>query len=309
MDVVVRSPRLPAPGETLMGGGFGTHPGGKGANQAVAAARMGAAVRMIGAVGLDAHGAEMRRVLGEAGVDVAGVAQRAGVATGVAVITVAESAENTIVVSAGANATVLPADVDAAEEVIGSADVLLLQMEVQEEAVLRAAQIGKERGVTVILNAAPARKLSWDLLASLDVLIVNESEAALVLAAATMGADAGEMAALAVEERLDRLARLGVPCVIMTEGARGASFVRERVSRNVPAFAVTPVDTVGAGDAFCGVLAARWAEHQVGGRVDAEAVQDAVTWACAGGAIATMKEGAIGSLPVRGEIVKMLCGR
>lgn len=328
MDLVVRAPRLPRPGETILGGAFATHPGGKGANQAVAAARMGAAVTMIGRVGADDHGRALRGVLAAEGIDVSRVAETSGVATGVALITVAGrgegstnhargaaamdresvetgvvggtavagAGENTIVVASGANGLVNPADVDAAREAIMAADVLLLQMETPFETVTRAAEMGKDVGTTVMLNAAPARRLPIELMTLVDVLIVNEGEASVVAAGA----------GLDEESLLEALADLGVGTVAMTLGARGLRFSHQKQPGAVEAYAVSPVDTVGAGDAFCGALATRWAEHQAAGALDAMGVMDALCWASAAGAIATTREGAIPSLPTRGEVVGLL---
>jgi ribokinase len=293
-DLVVRSPRLPAPGETILGGPFETHPGGKGANQAVAAARMGAEVAMIARVGEDDHGRTVCAALEAEGIDGSRVFVTAGSATGVALITVADSAENTIVVAPGANAALSPADVDTARETIARADVLLMQLETPMETVARAAEIAREAGTTVMLNAAPGRALPAGLLASIDVLVVNETEAALV-AGPLGGGDC-----------LDRLRVTGVGAMALTLGAAGARYLYAEATGHVEPFAVQPVDTVGAGDAFTGTLAARWGEHQVAGALDPLAVADAVCWANAAGALATTRRGAIPSLPTRREVVALL---
>ena len=294
MDLVVRSPRLPAPGETLIGGSFATSPGGKGANQAVAAARMDAVVSLIGAVGSDVHGSMMLETVKSEGIDVARVRVVEGAATGVAIITVAEGAgpgsargENTIVVASGANATVTPADIDAAAGTIADADVLLMQLECPLETVTRAAVLAKDRGVTVVLNAAPARTLPMDLLAMVDVLVVNRVEAE----------------AIARGRDLDSI---GVDTVVETRGAEGATMVRRGRTRHVAAFAVSVVDSVGAGDAFVGTLASRWAEHQAASMLDDAGISDALCWGCAAGALATTRPGAIPSLPRRSEVAALL---
>jgi ribokinase len=313
MDLVVRAPRLPAPGETLLGGPFSTSPGGKGANQAVAAARMGAQVSFVGAVGDDAHGRAMIETLKAEGIDTSRVVTRATMPTGVALITVASreaGGENTIVVAPGANATLTPSDVDAARPAISEADILLLQLETPLEAVARAAALARDAGTTVALNAAPAQRLPADLLAALDILIVNESEAAAVVDrsafASPPSADQGDE----LDQLLARLTGLGIPTSILTAGPGGAVFVSGREPRaRVPACPVTPIDTVGAGDAFCGTFATRLAEHQIGngrGGLDRMAFFDAVCWANAAGALATLKPGAIPSLPTRAEVVRML---
>lgn len=294
IDLVVRAPRLPAPGETLLGGTFSTSPGGKGANQAVAAARLDAIVSMIGAVGDDANGLVMLEALTDEGIDATGVRATESAATGVALITVADASspgssrgENTIVVAPGANGTVTPADVDANSRAIADADVLLMQLECPVDAVARAAAIAKDHGVTVILNAAPARALPVDLLALVDVLVVNRVEAESV----ARGRD---------------LDTLPVPTIVVTRGSEGATIHRRATSRHVAAFAVSAVDSVGAGDAFVGALATRWAEHQAASALDDTGIADAMCWACAAGALATTRAGAIPSLPARAEVAALL---
>ncbi|MFN2182802.1 MAG: ribokinase, partial [Anaerolineae bacterium] len=180
MDLVVRSPRIPRPGETIIGGEYRHVPGGKGANQAVAAARLGAQVAMVGRLGRDAFGDQLRNNLAAGGVDTSFVVQDAGIATGVALIVVDDAGQNSIVVAPGANMRLSPADIDAAAQAIAGADALLLQLESPLDAVIRAAEVAHDHGVTVILNPAPARPLPPHLLALVDVLIPNESEAALL---------------------------------------------------------------------------------------------------------------------------------
>jgi ribokinase len=302
MDLVVRSPRLPGAGETILGGPFATLPGGKGANQAVAAARMGAAVSMIGSVGEDPYGDAMITALRADGVDAGAVGVRAGLATGVALITVAADGQNTIVVAPGANAAITRGDIDVARATIAAADVLLMQLEVPVDAAARAAGIARDAGVTVILNAAPAMRLPDDLLLATDVLVVNEPEGAMVAGVAS-GSSAGAV--------LARLATLGPSTVVMTLGERGAMHARGAApARSTEAFAVDAIDTVGAGDAFCGALAVRWAEHQVGGGAfDDLTLLDIMSWASAAGALATTRAGAIPSLPTRHDVAAMLKGQ
>ncbi len=335
MDLVVRAPRLPGAGETVLGGGFSLSPGGKGANQAVAAARMGADVAFIGAVGEDEYGARMLAVLGAEGIDVSRVAKRPGVATGVAVITVAEGGENTIVVAPGANAAVSPADVEAAKGAIAAADVLLMQLETPVAAVMRAAELARDCGTTVVLNAAPAAPLSAELLAGVDVLVVNRGEAGVVAGARTPGtvrsvtrggfvkdgeaAEPGtpgdlEPGAAPVQDELvskiapvlARLAGLGVAKVVLTLGGRGAVYLRGPAAAVIEPYRVEAVDTVGAGDAFTGVLACRLAEHQAAGATGDMYEIDAMHWAAAAGALAVTRAGAIPSLPRRAEVVELL---
>ncbi len=298
MDLVVRSPRLPEPGETLLGSSFATFPGGKGANQAVAARRAGAAVRMIGALGEDSHGSELLGLLATEGIDAGHVVRRRGVPTGVALITVGEdTGENTIVVAGGANQTLTVAEVQAAERRIARAAVLVAQLETPIEAVAAALAIARRAAVppVTILNAAPACSLPAELLASVDFLVVNRSEAAIVAGAS----DAS------LEDVDERLAARGASGVVLTLGAAGALAWTRRagVERRwrVPAFQVNAVDTVGAGDAFVGSFAATIAS---GG-----AVEDALTRAAAAGALATTRRGAIPSLPSRHEVDELLAAQ
>ncbi|GAB4382657.1 MAG: ribokinase [Phycisphaerales bacterium] len=288
MDLVVRAPRLPSPGQTLIGGPFSRFPGGKGANQAVAAARAGARVTMIGAVGDDEHGSMLRRSLADNGVDLSQIRAMSATPTGVALITVDEGGENTIVVAPGANALVQADTVEAAAGAVQDADVLLAQLEVPLEAVHRAAALARDARVRVVLNAAPARELPRDLLELVDVLIVNRGEAALI---------AGCPPSQSPESLAETLQAFGVPGVIITLGADGALYAGERTI-HVPAFPVEPVDTVGAGDAFAGAFAAAIA----GGMPTREALR----FAGAAGALAATKHGAIPSLPTREEIMQLL---
>jgi ribokinase len=296
MDLVVRAPRFPSPGETILGGAFATSPGGKGANQAVAAARMGARVSMIGRVGEDAYGVEMRRILDNEGIDTTAVLTTKSTPTGVAVITVAEDAGNTIVVAPGANAVVTPADVEAARNKIEAADVVLMQLEVPLETIEAAARLARSLDKTVVLNAAPAQPLPPSLLALLNVLIVNETEGELLARDARLSPLEPEHAPSHIAPLLPlfaRLVSLGVPNTVATLGAHGAAWLHDRKCHPIDPFPVTPVDTVGAGDAFCGTLAATWS---------AAGPLDALRTASAAGALATTKPGAIPSLPSTADV-------
>jgi ribokinase len=291
MDLVIRSPRIPLPGETIIGGEFHTVPGGKGANQAVAAARLGAHVSMVGRVGRDAFADALLENLAADGIDHTHVAQDGEAATGVALIVVDDAGENSIVVASGANMRLSPADVNAAEATIADSKTLLLQLESPLETVARAVEVARAHGIIVILNPAPARSLPAELLEQIDVLIPNESETALLTGMPVD--DLGEAEAAA-----SRLRELGVGTVILTLGDRGALLAREGGAEVFPAFDVTPVDTTAAGDAFVGGLAVALAE----GRALAEAVR----WGNAAGALATTMLGAQTSLPTREALEKML---
>lgn len=291
MDLVTRTPRIPIPGETIIGHEFFTAPGGKGANQAVAAARLGAQVSMVGRVGADDFGQAMRRTLADDGVDCTYVFEDEAANTGIAAILVDDGGENSIVVASGANARLSPADVERAKAAIVGADVLLLQLEVPLETVIRAAEIARAHGVTVVLNPAPARSDLAPLLPLVDILIPNESETALLTGLPVDSAD--ELRAAA-----EALRATGVGVIILTLGAQGVMLVQASGAERVPAFAVTPVDATAAGDAFVGGFAVALAE----GKPLAEAVR----WGAAAGGLAATKLGAQPSLPSRDAVLALL---
>jgi ribokinase len=288
LDLVVTASRLPRPGETVLGEDFRTVPGGKGANQAVAAARAGAACHFVGAVGDDDFGTRMRASLVDAGVDVRGLRTVAG-PSGVALIAVDRDAENFILVAPGANGTLTELDADD-RATIAAADVLLLQLEVPLAAVLAAADQARADGTTVVLNAAPAAALPTDLLDLVDVLVVNEHEAAVV----------AEVASDDPTVLLDALLKL-VPQVVLTLGARGAAYAdRHGLRVTVPAPRIDAVDTTAAGDAFTGALAVGWAER--GGASSEDTITASLRWACAAGAACAQRPGASTALPDRPAI-------
>lgn len=284
LDFVVRAPRVPAPGETLLGHGFATYPGGKGANQAVAAARAGAApTRMLLALGDDPQARPLEASLREAGVDCTIV--RSAAPTGVALICVADDGENAIIVASGANATLAAGDLPALDGV----GCLLLQLESPPDAVVAWALAARTAGVRVVLNAAPAPVggLPPALLAAIDVLVVNEGE----LDAIT-GHHEGTFGA--------RIAAAGPPLVVATLGALGAcAFERDRGQWHLqPAFAVGVVDTTGAGDTFCGVLAAAL--------VAGDGIGAALRRATAAAALACTRAGAQTGVPQAAEVAALL---
>lgn len=288
MDLVASAPELPMAGETVMGSRLLHVPGGKGANQAVAAARLGCDVTMIGRVGDDDFGHRLLGHLSDDGVDVSHVTATAATTTGVALIVVSEDGENQIVVVPGANALLMPADVAAAEESIAAADVLLLQFEVPMKTIEAAAAIGHRHGTTVVLNPAPAAAVGTDLLSHIDVLAPNETEAASL----TGGTGQESVDAL---EAARRLAARGPRIVIVTLGARGAVICENSEARLEPPYVVDAVvDSTGAGDAFLGALAAALGE----GRTTSAALD----WAMAAGALAVARVGAQPSLPQRAEV-------
>ena len=291
MDLVTRTPRIPSPGETILGRAFFTAPGGKGANQAVAAARLGARVSMIGRVGEDDFGNALRQTLIADGIDCTYLFPDNDARTGVASILVDDAGQNSIVVAPGANARFSPADVERAQAVIAEADVLLLQLEIPLETVIRAAELARAHDVAVILNPAPARPDLADLLPLADILIPNESEAALLTG---LPADA----AIAAESAVAGLQARGADIVILTLGAQGALLAQGASRERIPAFPVEPVDTTAAGDAFVGGFAVALAEKKP--------LPEAVRWGAAAGGLAVTRLGAQPSLPHRQAVLQLL---
>ena len=275
LDLVATTHRLPGPGETVAGTGYAEHAGGKGLNQAVAAARSGVSVALIAAVGDDDAGRQLRTVAEAEGIDISTIAVVAE-PTGRALITVDERAENSIVVVPGANAFVR------ADSLV-DARVVVAQLEIPIETVIAAFRAARTRGGRTILNPAPARPLPDELLEVCDVVIPNEHELALIGGS-------------------DTLFARGVTAVITTMGASGVTVSEMAdgvtVEWTQPAFEVTPIDTTGAGDAFCGALAARLAAG--------DGLSEAVRYAAAAGALATTTAGAVRSLPSTPDIERLL---
>ncbi|WP_413452600.1 ribokinase [Georgenia phoenicis] len=286
VDLVVPVPRHPAGGETVLGGALERHPGGKGANQAVAAARAGGAdTTFVGALGQDDSGKLLHSSLAAAGVHTDLVA-RVTEPTGTALISVTPDGENTIIVAPGANSAVTVGPEQAAR--VAEADVVLAQLEIPLEAILAAAA-ARRTGALLVLNAAPSRELPEELWNAVDVLVVNEHEAA-DLAGADDGTEPAELASAL-------LAR--VPAVVVTLGGEGCLVAeRDDETHHVPAFPAEPVDTTGAGDTFCGVLAAALA----GGA----ALADAARLAGAAGALATTAPGAQEAVPTASAVAELV---
>ena len=288
LDLVTRVTRLPSPGETLIGSGFASYPGGKGANQALAAARAGAVVRMYGAVGRDAAATSALALLRAGNVDVAGV-RAVDVPTGCATILVDDTGENAIVVVPGANEKVDPDAVP--DAVLAPGAVLLLQQEVPPSANAALIARAARAGMRIVLNAAPARPLTRELLAMIDTLIVNESEAAALASMLGWPVEAGAFAAAAAAE-IDGLE------VVVTRGAAGAISVRGHDQIHVAAPRVDVIDTTGAGDAFVGAFAAA---------LDAgDDRPKALSIATAAGSLACTMHGAQPALPARDAIDALL---
>jgi ribokinase len=250
MDLVARAQRLPRGGETLPGESFFTAPGGKGANQAVAVARLGASVAMVGNVGDDAYGQQLRQALQVEGVDCQGVGTCTGVSSGVALIVVDAASQNAIVIIPGGNGLLGPESVRRFDALLQQAEVIICQLEVPAATVAWTLARGRELGKTVILNPAPATgPLPAEWFAHIDYLIPNESEAEALAGVKVDDLDSARRAA-------ERLRKMGAGKVIVTLGAEGALLVDAAGSRHFPAPRVQPVDTTAAGDTFVGGFAA-----------------------------------------------------
>ena len=291
MDLVARTPRLPNPGETLMGNSFQTIPGGKGANQAVACARLGTTTFMVGRVGGDVFGETLKAELANSRVDHSQVEIDNEVSSGVALIAVEESAENMIIVIPGANGQVNEDDLPRLGKVLDQSEILLLQLEIPLEMVVAAAKIAKEKGVRVILDPAPAQTLPGEIYSLVDIITPNETEAALLVGFPVKTQEDAARAVRVLKER-------GVQQVIIKMGSQGAFTVIEDKEKFFDAFPVAAVDSVAAGDAFNGALAVALSEDKP--------FEAAVLWGMAGGALSVTKEGAQPAMPERNELIALL---
>jgi ribokinase len=291
MDLVVHTPRFPEADETILGGPFGIYPGGKGANQAVAAAMLGADVSFVGAVG-NPYGQELLDTLDRYRVDRSAVSIREDIASGVGVIRVLPSGDNNIVVAPGANHTMTAADVERADSLIERADVLILQLEIPDEANIRALEIAGRAGTVTNLNAAPAAPLPAEVLSRVDVLIANRLEAGMLV-----GGDGGATD----EELCTALLSLGPAEATITLGEAGAIHADGDGISVQGGFEVTAVDTTACGDAFTGA----WAVAHARG----DAPSTALRLACAAGALAACRNGAMPSMPTAAELAEFLSDR
>jgi ribokinase len=291
-DMIIQAERIPRPGETVIGGEFSIAAGGKGANQAVAAARAGGRVTLVACVGDDVFGRQSLDGFARDGIDITHVRTDTDAPSGVALIVVDDGGENSIAVASGANARLTLDDVLAARDAIASADVLVTQLETPLATVRAAVELAVEHDVRVILNPAPARPLGKRILRLVSVLTPNETEAEL-LTGIEVADDAAALAAAA-----ERLHALGVQTVVLTLGSRGAFVFGGHQRELLPAFDVTPVDTTAAGDVFNGALAVALAEGK--------ALSDAVRFANAAAALAVTTLGAQPSAPRREAIEQFL---
>ena len=289
-DMIIKLDRIPRPGETILGGEFVTAAGGKGANQAVAAARAGGRVSFIARVGKDVFGDQAVAGFVNDRIDVDHVARDKAAPSGVALIFVARDGENSIAVASGANGRLSPADVKKARKLIASAAALVMQLETPLATVQAAAETAAKAGVTVILNPAPAQPLPDELLRLVSILTPNETEAELLTGIKVDDeASAGQAA--------DRLLAHGLRTVIITLGQRGAFVAAEGLRKSIPGFPMQAVDTTAAGDVFNGALAVALAEGQT--------LEQSVRFANAAAAISVTRLGAQPSAPQRKEIDKL----
>ena len=290
-DMIIKVPWIPKTGETILGGKFSTAPGGKGANQAVAASRAGGDVTFIARIGDDMFGQKAKQGFIKDKINVDYVLTDESEPSGVALICVAEDGENSIAVASGANSNLSPSDIQKQSEVISSADILLLQLETPLETIRQATSIASDNGVKVILDPAPAQELSDDILEHISILTPNESEAELLT---NIKVDSEENAAKAADVLMNR----GVQTVLLTMGSKGTYIATEDFKELIPAFKVKAVDTTAAGDVFNGALAVAIAENKP--------IRQAISFANAAAALSVTKLGAQPSAPAREEIDKFL---
>lgn len=289
VDTTLRIKRMPLPGETLAAEGKSSAAGGKGANQAVSAARSGAQTAFIGEVGKDNSGQMMLDEMKTNGIDVAGIRENDQVGTGTASILLDENGQNSILIYGGANQQLSPTDVEAAKDKITAADFVVAQFETPQAATLRAFQLAKANGVTTILNPAPAQKIDPEVLKLTDLIIPNETESA-------------ELTGVIITDETSMLisaakfAQMGVRNLIITVGAKGAFYCTQDGYSFIPAFKVNAVDTTAAGDTFIGALSSQL-------KPDMSNIEKALVYAQRASSLAVQKMGALPSIPTREQIL------
>ncbi len=293
MDLVTFADRLPADGETVVGSRFVTYAGGKGANQAVAVARMGAHSAMVGRVGDDMFGPQLIELLQSAGVETGAVSVSEGVSSGIAVISVGESGQNRIVQVLGANDTCGEAEFDAIVGLLPDTSAMLLQLEVSVDLSLRVAALAASQGVSVIMDPGPVRPVPAEFYRHVSVITPNETEAEALVGHPVADLDTARAAA-------DDLLNRGVGAAVIKLGALGAYWSDGNDRGHVPPFPVTAVDTVAAGDAFNGAMAVALSEGC--------SLPEAVRWGCSAGALAVTTVGAQDSMPTRDAVAQLLNG-
>lgn len=287
-DMVIKTDHLPRRGETVLGGTFFMNPGGKGANQAVAAARLGVSVTFICKTGNDIFGHQSYQLLEEEGIDTSYVFSDIRNPSGVALITVDDNGENCIVVASGANANLLPEDLEKAEDIINNSDIVLMQLEIPIETVEYVARVASAKSKKVILNPAPAQNLSKELLGHLFLITPNETEAEMLSGIHIKDMESAKEAAI-------KIGKSGVENVVITLGSKGALVYGDGKFYEINAYKVKAVDTTAAGDVFNGALCAAILEGQT--------LEMAVQFACKAASISVTRYGAQESAPYRNEIV------
>jgi ribokinase len=291
MDIVIHAERMPREGETVFGSNLNFFPGGKGANQAVAAARLGAETFMVGRVGKDSFGEPLRSQLLQNGVNCDHVIADENAATGTALIVINPEGNNSILVAPGASQNLSPSDADAVADLIRQADAILMQFEIPLETVAHAADLAQAHGVLAVLDAGPAKKCFPDLLRKVDVLSPNETEAEALIGMPITGLASAKKAAKEFME-------MGVKTLVLKLGEKGCVVARKGEVTHYPAFRVSPVDTTAAGDAFTAALGVELARGEPFGC--------AARFANAAGALSTLTPGAQPSMPTREEVLTFL---
>lgn len=290
-DMIVNVKRIPKPGETILGGAFSMASGGKGANQAIAAARSGGSVSFVCKLGRDAFGDAALKGFVSEGIDVRPVLRDANSPSGVALVLVGSNGQNSIAVASGANSCLNTQDVQKQKALISGAGILLMQLETPLQTIQAATRIAVSAGVPVILNPAPALPLSSELLRSVSILTPNETEASILSGIRVKDLNSAGKAA-------GKLMRAGVSIVIITLGAKGVLVATREFVRHVPGFKVKALDTTAAGDTFNGAMATALAEGQT--------LLDSVRFGCAAAAISVTRSGAQPSIPTRKEIENLI---
>ncbi len=288
MDMVVKTSHIPIPGETVLGGSFFMNPGGKGANQAVAVARLGGDVIFVSKMGNDVFGKQSFQLFNEEGIDTGYILSDDELPSGVALITVDQAGENSIVVAPGANASLQPSDMKGVLSEFIKAGILLLQLEIPLVTVESVIRFAFENGVKVILNPAPAARLSPELLSHVDIITPNRSEASILSGIEVTGLESAKLAAIGLRQQ-------GVKNVIITLGPSGALVLEDDTFYTIPAKVVETIDTTAAGDVFNGGLAVALSEGKN--------LPEAVVFACEAAAISVTRMGAQSSIPYRNELI------
>lgn len=292
-DMVVKADRLPGPGETILGGTFYMNPGGKGANQAVAAARLGGNICFICKTGNDIFGKQSLQLFKEEGINTSYIISDTNLPSGVALITVDKDGENCIVVASGANAALLPLDLLPAGELISRSAMILMQLEIPIETVSHVAAFAFEKNIPVILNPAPARMLPDNLFNYISILTPNKKEAEMLTGIRIVNIQSAEEAAQKIVEK-------GVKTAIITLGSEGALVLHNNVFTQIPACLVNTVDTTAAGDTFNGALAVALS--------DGMNITEATAFGCKASAISVTRMGAQASIPFKWEVDAFMIG-